>query len=91
MPIFSTIGRRIGTTMVMAAMVSRKQPMNSSRRFTRIRNTHLLSVMEKMASEMISRRLGDGEQPGEDRGRRDDEQHRRRRFYGVARRFGQRA
>ena len=38
--------------MVMAAMVSRKQPMTSTRMLTRIRNTHLLSVKPRMASDM---------------------------------------
>ena len=36
--------------MVIAAIVSRKQPTNSISRLTRIRNTHLLSVIDRMPS-----------------------------------------
>ena len=39
--------------MVMAAMVSRKQPITSTRMFTRSRNTHLLSVKPRIASDII--------------------------------------
>ena len=46
------IGSRIGTRMVIAAMVSRKQPTTSTSMLTRIRNTHLLSVSPRMASDI---------------------------------------
>ena len=45
------MGSRIGTRMVIAAMVSRKQPTTSISMLTRIRNTHLFSVSEVMKVE----------------------------------------
>ena len=51
MPSLSTIGNRIGTSTVMAAMVSMKQPTNRTRRLASKRNTHLLWVKPRMASD----------------------------------------
>ena len=53
MPSFSTIGSRIGTRMVIAAMVSMKQPTNRIRMLASSRNTHLLWVIPSIASVRI--------------------------------------
>src|SRR5947208_15419691 len=53
MPSFRTIGSRIGTRMVMAAMVSMKQPTNRIRMLASSRNTHLLWVIPSIASVSI--------------------------------------
>src|SRR3954451_5412294 len=52
-PSFRTIGSKIGTRMVIAAMVSMKQPTNRIRMLARKRNTHLLVVSPRIASERI--------------------------------------
>src|SRR5690606_6360726 len=53
MPSFSTSGNRMGTRMVMAAMVSMKQPTTRISRFASSRNTHLLCVTARMASVSV--------------------------------------
>ena len=57
MPSFRTIGSRIGTRMVIAAMVSMKQPTNRIRMFASSRNTHLFWVMPRIAVGQDLRRL----------------------------------
>ncbi len=53
MPSFSTIGSRIGTRMVIAAMVSMKQPTNRIRMLASSRNTHLFWVIPSIASVRV--------------------------------------
>src|SRR3546814_18563203 len=53
MPSFNTSGSRIGTRMVMAAMVSMKQPTTRISTLASSRNTHLLWVTARIASVSV--------------------------------------
>src|SRR3954467_14060112 len=53
MPSLRQIGNRIGTRMVIAAVVSMKQPTNRIRTLASARNTHLLWVMLSIQSDSI--------------------------------------
>ncbi len=74
--IFSTIGIRIGTRMVIAAMVSRKQPTNSNQQVHEDQEHPMVVGDREDQRRTALAPLRDREQPGEDRGRRHDEQAR---------------
>ena len=80
MPSLAMIGMNTGTRIVIAAIVSMKQPTNSRKMLASSRNTQR-RVGDRQ--HPLRDRFGDlrrGQHPGEDRRAGDDEQHDRRRL-----------
>ena len=85
MPSFWQIGIRIGTSSVIAAVGSRKQPTNSISRLASSRNIAGLLVKASTQAAIVVGDARHRQQPAEDRGRGDDEQHRGGGLDGVHR------